>query len=86
MIREIVLPDGRFAKVLRKPTGRDLAACFNTNPIIMVYCLTAAIVIIDDKPVTLKELLDADVETYASLLTVVNEVLGEAYRFGKGVA
>lgn len=77
MYKEIVLPSGRMVRI-EPPTVRNLAVSINTNLLLTVCILAAQIATINGEPLKLEELLDGDLEEYAAVLQVVNDLVAKA--------
>jgi hypothetical protein len=63
---------------IEPPTVRNLAVSINANPLLTVCILAAQIATINGEPLKLEELLDGDLEEYAAVLQVVNDLVGKA--------
>lgn len=72
LVREIVLPSGRFATIGRIRTIDLLVALRADFP---EAALVASVVVIDDKPPTYAEVLDMDAEEFAPILAELTPML-----------
>jgi hypothetical protein len=73
---EVVLEDGRFARI-RRPVRGDWVAAFsaaNGDIHMAMAIFTASITTIDGEPMTIKDWLDADVELTQPIAEVISRM------------
>ena len=82
-IFECVLPDGRFARIRTVTWGDVLQALIVPN--VMLPALAVRVCTLDEKPLTLEEWLEQDLEDVAPIIAELNKRIA-ALNNNKGVA
>lgn len=84
--REVVLPNGAFAKIIRPILAADIMRWFNVNPIIMHAGLISEIVEVDGKKLDFKELSAMEAVDFMPISNMVSKYIADIGMFKNGVA
>jgi hypothetical protein len=84
---EVVLSDGRFARIHRHMTAQDVVMSVNPqgNNIMSVLVIASRICTIDEKPVEFKDLIEMEWLYVAPIAQMVNSYLLKMGPFLKGI-
>lgn len=85
---EVVLPDGRFARIYRHLTAADMIMAYQPdgNPVRWVMFITSRIVTIDDQPISPKQLEEMEWLYVAPINKMVNDYLLKMGPLLKGIS
>lgn len=85
-MKEVVLPDGRFAK-FRTILVQDMAVAFSGNAgLFAMAVLASRVAALDDQPVTVAQILAMHYQTAAPIFHLINKQLMDTYRTQEGIA
>lgn len=85
-MKEVVLPDGRFAQVRTIPV-QDMAVAFSGNAgLFAMAVLASRVATLDGLPITVIQVLGMNYRDAAPIFHLINKPLMDTYRTQEGIA
>lgn len=77
-LKEVVLPNGKFAALARKVMWSDIVTSYDENLAVMCSAIVIRTVTLDGQPITVEELMAMDLENVVPLLGLIREDVEKA--------
>ena len=84
-LKEVVLPNGKFAALTRKIMWKDIVAAYDANLAVMCSVIVCRTVTLDGEPITAEDIMEMDLENAVPLLGLIREDVEKAMSNKDGV-